>query len=96
MTSKPILFFILSFSVIACAKNRPISLDIQCDNDIKLATKHLKASTDELDKDIRKKIDNLVRAAKIQQQHAEYPSCIDKAQRALTLLKADEQSKDSK
>ena len=92
MTAKLTLFFFLSLAMISCAKHRPVPLDVQCDNDIKLASKHFKASNDELDKDMRKKLGNLIKAAKIQQQHGKYPSCIDKAQRALTLLKADEQS----
>ena len=96
MTSKLLQFLFLSFTLIACAKHRPIPLDVQCDNDIKLASRHLNASKEDLEKDMLEKLTNLISAAKIQQQHGTYPACIDKAQRALTLLKADDRSKKSK
>ena len=92
MTAKFIGFFILALAVVACAKQRSEPLDIQCNNDIKHASKHLKATASEFDKATVKKIENLIQAAKIQQQHAMFPSCIDKAQRALTLLKVDQKT----
>lgn len=82
-------YFFLALAITACAKHRSVPLDIQCDGDIKRATRYLEATASELDKVTIKKIENLIQAAKIQQQHAMYPSCIDKAQRALTLLKVD-------
>jgi hypothetical protein len=90
MIRKFISFLIFALAIVACAKHRSLPLSIQCDDDIKLASKHLKATGDEQDKDVRKKIENLIQAAKIQQQHEMYASCIDKAQRALTLLKVDQ------
>ena len=83
------LFFFLALSIVACAKHRPLPLDIQCDEGIKSATKHLKETAGEFDKVSLNKIENLIQAAKIQQQHAKFPSCIDKAQRAMTLLKVE-------
>lgn len=96
MTVKFISFFFLALSIVACANQRSIPLDIQCDDGIKRATKYLKATASEFDKTTVKKIENLIQAAKIQQQHAMFPSCIDKSQRALTLLKVDQTTDKSK
>lgn len=96
MTLKPALFLFLSLTLIACAKNRSIPLNIQCNQDIKSANEHLKTRSGELDKVAQNTTENLIQAAKIQQQHAKYPDCIDKAQRALTLLKAGQQTEKTK
>ena len=96
MTLKPALFLFLSLILIACAKNHSIPLDTQCNQDIKHANEHLKTSSGELDKAAQNTIENLIQAAKIQQQHAKYPDCIDKAQRALTLLKLRQKTEKTK
>jgi hypothetical protein len=89
-------FIFLALAITACAKHRSVPLSIQCDEDIKQATKSLNVTVSELDKALAKKIENLIEAAKIQQQHEMYPSCIDKAQRALTLLKTDKRATTNK
>jgi len=86
------LFFFLTLSlVVSCARQRTVRLDIQCDRDIKSASRQLNDGTNTFDKATRRTIQNLIQAAKIQQQHGKFPDCIDKAQRALTLLKVDPQ-----
>jgi hypothetical protein len=46
-----------------------------------------------MDENLARKIRSLIQAAKIQQQHADFASCIDKAQRALTLLNTRQEEK---
>jgi len=91
MTIKITLFCFLACAIIGCAKNRPVPLDITCDENIKTASTLLKNTDTKIDPDSLKKIRNLIQAAKIQQQHAEFASCIDKAQRALTLLRSNQE-----
>lgn len=87
MTTKPVVFILLASISISCAKKqREPSLDVQCNNDIKSASKLL-GSAKELEKVTKGSITKLIQAAKIHQEHARFPSCIDKAQRALTLIK---------
>lgn len=86
MKTKIVLFILLAVSFSACAKHRKVPMDIQCDENIKTATQYLQNAGDRLDKPTMMKINNLIQAAKIQQQHAEFASCIDKSERALTLL----------
>jgi len=97
MTLKTALFFFLSLTlIVGCAKQRTVRLDIQCDNDIKSASLHLENGADKFDKATQTTIKNLIQAARIQQQHGTFPACIDKAQRALTLLKVDQEMEKKK
>ena len=95
MIQKFISFLALALVISACAKHRSVPMSIQCNDEIKLASKHLKAVEGKQDKTLIKKIENLIQAAKIQQQHEMYASCIDKTQRALTLLKVDQNTKNN-
>jgi len=92
MTVKFFGFFFLAIVITACAKQRAVPMDTQCNDDITRAGKYLKTTANEFDKATLKKIKNLIQAAKIEQQHAMFPRCIDKAQRALTLLKVDQKT----
>ena len=83
------IFFTVLFS--ACAKHRAVPMDIQCNENIKVANKYVQDAGDNFDKSTLEKIKNLIEAAKIQQQHAEFASCIDKVDRALTLLNTEQQ-----
>ena len=93
MTLRTALLFFLALSlVVACSRQRTVRLDIQCDRDIKSASRQLNDETNTFDKATRTMIQNLILAAKIQQQHGKFPDCIDKAQRALTLLKLEQKT----
>jgi hypothetical protein len=94
MLKKFIFFFSTSLLIVACAKHRQVPLDIQCDNDIQAAIKLTADTADkQMDENLARKIRSLIQAAKIQQQHADFASCIDKAQRALTLLNTRQEEK---
>lgn len=83
------LLFILSASLLltSCAqrgKQEPIH--VTCDRLISQATASLKQQDKTLGKEIREKITNLIQAARIEQQHRKFSNCVDKAERANSLI----------
>ena len=65
----------------------------QCDKDIARANKVLLDKSKDLNKTDIRQIKSLIKAAKIQQQHGDFNGCLDKIDRALTLLNEDASSK---
>jgi hypothetical protein len=90
MKTNIVLYILLALSFSACAKHRAVPMDIQCDEYIKTANNYLLNNGENFDKATRNKITNLIQAAKIQQQHGEFANCIDKAERALSLLDTEQ------
>lgn len=62
-------------------------LDKACNNSIQETTRLLGQLHEQLDKNELGQIDNLITAAKINQQHQKFAECQDKAQRALLLVR---------
>ena len=67
-------------------------LDLACNKSIQSATTLLEKTRTQLEHYQLQQIENLITAAKINQQHQEFPACHDKAQRALQLLQHDQAS----
>ena len=82
-----LLIFLFQSILFACSSNKSQTIDLQCHSMIKMAL----SQHDEISKSLvradNKLIANLITAARIQQQHGKFPDCIDKANRALVLIK---------
>lgn len=91
-----ILCLIISqFTIFSCARKRTPGNDELCGQQIKLAEEQT-GKTIELDKMHKTTITNLISAAKIHQQHNEQMLCLEKIQRALTLLEQNPQGDKAK
>lgn len=77
----------LSLSLTGCFKKiQGERIDLQCDRLIKEALASHKAYKKSLDTETSEKVSNLIKAAKINQQHALFSGCVDKAYRAGILI----------
>ena len=81
-----ICLLIFQFCVVGCARNRQADADQSCEQLISRAEQLQQQHAGTLDKDLNGTITNLIVAAKIHAQHAQEMLCIEKTQRALTLL----------
>ena len=72
-----------------CSRHHILPTNEQCDDDIKKIILLLKDDPQIVAKADLPRIRNLIKGAKIQQQHGDFNACIDKTNRALTLLKKD-------
>lgn len=95
MNSKILITITGVFLLLACAKQGHIAVDIRCENDIKLASNKFQKLGNELDKSTANQLSNLIKAAKIQQQHQRFVDCSEKAQRAIDLMQGIEKSTDT-
>ena len=88
-----ILCLIISqLMVYSCARKKTLSNDELCMQQIKQAEEQQTAAT-ELNNSLKNIIANLITAAKIHHQHNEQMLCLEKIQRALTLLDAHKPAK---
>jgi len=86
-----LLMLIVMFSG-NCSRLKALPPHAQCDKDITQVSHLLKTKSIKLDKSESRRIHNLVKAAKIQQQHGDFITCVDIINRGLTLLKKDKMS----
>ena len=84
-----LVFCLLSISLFACTKKHSQSVDKQCQQNIKLSTQIYQEKQSKLKPVERKRIESLLTAAKIQQQHQQYTACIDSTYRIHVLLDYD-------
>jgi len=92
MHTKPILFTFIILVLVSssnCNRHKALPVDKRCNNSIEQADKMLKDKPNSHNKADTERIKNLIKAAKIQQQHGRFNSCVDKTNRALTLMKED-------
>lgn len=77
----------LALALTACFKKiQGERTDFQCDRLIKEALASHKTYKKSLDTETSEKVSNLIKAAKINQQHALFAGCVDKAYRARVLI----------
>ena len=82
-----LLCLFILFSQNACVRKAyEEPLNITCGQSLTTAQQQLTALRDKLDKEEAVQLENLITAAKIEQLHAKFPACSDKAQRAVILL----------
>lgn len=81
-----ICLFIFQFSGMGCARNKQADGNQSCQQQISRAEQLQQQHADTLDKGLNEAITNLIVAAKIHAQHTQEMLCIEKTQRALTLL----------
>ena len=96
LLTKVCLLLLVALLTTYCARHKTLSPKDQCSKNITDAGKAIKQKAATFDKKELRRIRNLVKAAKIQQQHDDISGCLDKTNRALTLLKEDEISKKAK
>ncbi len=87
-TTLALLILILVTST-SCSRNKVLPVHEQCSKDIEQVSQLLKQKSKSYNKTETNRIQNLVTAAKIQQQHERFNVCVDKMNRALTLMNAD-------
>jgi len=73
----------------SCSRHKIPPVNERCANDIEQVNKILEEKSRSLSKADTQRIQNLIKAAKIQQQHRRFNNCVDKMNRALTLMKED-------
>ncbi|VAW96387.1 hypothetical protein MNBD_GAMMA21-1007 [hydrothermal vent metagenome] len=96
MQTKPILFIVIVLIAATssnCSRHKTPPVNERCENNIKQASKTLEDKSASLNKTDIQRIQNLIKAAKIQQQYGRFNTCVDKMNRALTLMKQDPNSK---
>lgn len=82
-----LLCLFILFSQSACVRKAyEEPLDVTCAQSLKIAQQQLAALRNKLDKEEALQLENLITAAKIEQQHKKFPVCADHAQRAVILL----------
>ena len=81
-----ICLFISQIQIAACARHKEVTVDQSCTQQISLAEQLQQQQAGALDNRLNETITNLIAAAKIHAQHSQHVLCIDKVQRALTLL----------
>jgi len=86
---------LIFFTANSCGR-KTLPVDKRCNNSIKQVSTTLKEKSKSLSRTETQRIQNLIKAAKIQQQHRRFNTCVDKMNRALTLMKEDAISKQSK
>jgi len=87
--SRNILTVCLLISLVlpaACARKKAATENQSCQQQIAQAEAELQTKTATLTKSQNSIISNLITAAKIHQQHKEEMLCVEKVQRAITLL----------
>lgn len=89
-----ICLLIFQFGVAGCARNKQADADQSCQQQISRAEQLQQQNAGTLDKGLNETITNLIVAAKIHAQHAQEMLCIEKSQRALTLLQDATATKD--
>jgi hypothetical protein len=81
------LCLIILFSQSACVRRAyEEPLDITCAQSLQTAQQQLASARSKLEKDETTQLENLIRAATIEQQHNKFPACAEQAQRAVILL----------
>ena len=82
-----ILFsLMLSLMLGACAKgNKTLSTQNECKQLLQQADERYNAQRSKIDEAQAARIANLIKAARIDQEHADYTACLDKTSRALLL-----------
>ena len=80
----------------SCSRHKKIPVDQSCAKNIEQVSQLLKEKSKDYSKADVQRIQNLIKAAKIQQQHGRFNTCVDKMNRALTLMKEDAISKQTK
>jgi len=88
-TSLALLVLILAVSNSNCSSHKKLPVPEQCDTDIEKVSQLLKEKSKTYNKADTQRIQNLISAAKIQQQHGRFIDCTEKMNRALTLMNAD-------
>jgi hypothetical protein len=81
-----ICLLIFQIAITGCARNKQAEADQSCQQQISRVEQLQQQHADALDKGLNETINNLIVAAKIHAQHAQEILCIEKTQRALTLL----------
>lgn len=88
MLKKTLFIYLLicQLAVLGCARKKEATVEQSCTQQTAQAEQLQQGKTASLDKKLNETIRNLIIAAKIHAQHAQYILCIDKTQRALSLL----------
>jgi len=86
MYSKLVVLLTGVVLVAACAKHRTEPVHIRCEKGIKQANQLLHKHSNNYDKAMKTRLQNLIKSAKIQQQHEQYIGCNDNAYRAIELM----------
>ena len=81
-----ICLLISQLHIAACAKKKEVTVEQSCTQQISQAEQLQQEKAGTLDDRLNATITNLISAAKIHSQHSQYVLCIDKVERALTLL----------
>ena len=82
-----LLCLFILFSQTACMrKTYEEPLEVTCARSLKTAQQQQVTQQAKLDKEEAVQLENLITAAKIEQQLNKFPACADKAQRAVILL----------
>ena len=81
-----IISLLLGLMLGACAKgNKTVSTQNECKQMLQQADERYNAHRSKFDDAQAAKIENLIKAARIDQEHADYTACMDKTGRALLL-----------
>ena len=87
LNNKRIIYLLLGMiTICACARNTNPPIDNLCSKNLIRADALFIQKKDNLTKAERKRIQNLIKSARIQQQHEEYAACNDRVHRALDLM----------
>ncbi len=97
-TKQTVIAFIVFVLVTSssCSRHKEPPVDQRCSKSIEQVSQLLKEKSKDYSKADVQRIQNLIKAAKIQQQHGRFNTCVDKMNRALTLMKEDTISKQSR